>query len=342
VIETHLWLARLLNRILTEEERRTRLEAHTNVHIQSYVKKMRGVDCDLEELDRRGHRHRSELDSLKRKQSMQEDFNRRVEERMQEMEMMMEAQGERVIALEEEVAILRTKKACKCGEASGSVVGSGSAEDPIELEGEGLEYAEEESTSAGSYHTPPRVEDEPLRIIGSPVSQSLPVDVVETCGCPIPSVIRIEDDVEMVAIPQENEEPLPVRVEELPRYNVGSQRASRGRPLAHFRSSTRNRNRHAKQLGTHPYSHPGYFMGQDLRFSSARELRAAVQRVGRGEDQGSVGHASGSSVGSAGVLDDAVGGSSVGTPAVSPTSTCYRPCSPDCGRQCLGGPSHSG
>ena len=94
----------------------------------------------------------------------------------------------------------------------------------------------------------------------SPASQSLSTEVRETCGCPVPSVIRIEDDVEMVAIPQENEEPVPVCVAEPPRYNVGAQRASRGRPLAHFRSSTRHRNCHAKQTGFTPYRHLGYFM----------------------------------------------------------------------------------
>ena len=110
----------------------------------------------------------------------------------------------------------------------------------------------------------PRAE-EALLVFGSPVSQSLPAEVSETCGCPVPSVIRIEDDIEMAAIPQENAEPLPARVEPS-RYNVGNQRASRGHPQAHYRSSTRHRNRHAKQLGSSPYAHPGSFFGQDLRF----------------------------------------------------------------------------
>ena len=276
LIFSNIHIGRLLNRILTEEERRTRLEAHTNVHIQSYVKKMRGVDTDLTELDARGDRHRSELGAIGRKLSRQEEFNRRVEQRMEEMESMMEAQGERIIALEEEVAVLRTRKACKCWERNVAASGSGSQEDPIELEEEGLEYAEEEgSDSNQSYHTPLRAE-EALLVFGSPVSQTLPAEVRETCGCPIPSVIRIEDDVEMVAVPQENEEPLPVRVEEPPRYNVGSQRASRGHPQAHFRSSTRHLNRHAKQLGSRPYPHPGFFMGQDRRFPCVEELRSAV------------------------------------------------------------------
>ena len=75
---SNIHICRLLNRILTEEERRTRLEAHTNVHIQSYVKKMRGVDADLTELDARGDCHRSELGAIGRKLLQQEEFNRRV------------------------------------------------------------------------------------------------------------------------------------------------------------------------------------------------------------------------------------------------------------------------
>ena len=117
--------------------------------------------------------------------------------------------------------------------------------------------------------------EEQLLIFGSPVSQTLPMDVSETCGCPVPSVIRIEDDVEMIVVPQENVEPLPVHVEPL-RHNMGTQRASRGRLQAHFCSSTRHRNRHAKQLGTCPYLHLGHFMGQDIQFSCVRELHTAV------------------------------------------------------------------
>ena len=125
------------------------------------------------------------------------------------------------------------------------VVGSGSQEDPIELEDEGLEYTEEEGSGLNqSYHTPPRAE-EALLVFGSPASQTLLANISEICGCPVPLVIRIEDNIEMVAVMQENTEPLPVCVEPL-RYNVGSQRASRGHPQAHFHSSTCHRNRHAK------------------------------------------------------------------------------------------------
>ena len=65
---------------------------------------------------------------------------------MEEMEAMMEAQEERIIMLEEEVAVLKMKKACKCGEAKVMASGSGSQEDPINLEGEELEYADEEGS----------------------------------------------------------------------------------------------------------------------------------------------------------------------------------------------------
>ena len=77
------------------------------------------------------------------KLSKQEAFNQQVEQRMEEMEAMMEAQGERIIALEEEVAVLRTRKACKCREANIVASSSGCQEDPIKLEDEGLECAEE-------------------------------------------------------------------------------------------------------------------------------------------------------------------------------------------------------
>ena len=133
----------------------------------------------------------------------------------------IEGQADHIAELEDEVAILRSKE-CKCRGVAGSALGSGSAEDPINLE-----YTNEEDSSlGGSYHTPPRVEEEPLRIIRSPISQHLSMDVQATCGCPVPNVFRIKDNVELVAVPQENERPIPVCVEEPPRYNVGVQHAS--------------------------------------------------------------------------------------------------------------------
>ena len=82
------------------------------------------------------------------------------------------------------------------------------------------------------------------------------------CACPVPEVIRIKDDMEMVAVSQENEVLIPVRVKESPRYNVGVQHASQGRPQAHYSSC--HTNHHDKQLGSHPYHSPPCFMDQDL------------------------------------------------------------------------------
>ena len=47
-----------------------------------------------------------------------------------------------------------------------------------------------------------------------------------TCGYPVLDAIRIEDDVELVAVPQENKRLIPVRVEELLRYNTSVQHTS--------------------------------------------------------------------------------------------------------------------
>ena len=77
---------------------------------------------------------------------------------MLDLEGTIEGQADRIAELEEEVTILRLRKECKCGGVAGLMSGSGSAEDPIDLE-----YAsEEDSSSGGSYHTPPRAEEEPL------------------------------------------------------------------------------------------------------------------------------------------------------------------------------------
>ena len=85
-----------------------------------------------------------------------------------------------------------------------------------------LEYAEDEGSNSGSsYHSPIMTQEELLLVIGSLVSQSLDVPKM-LCACLVPAVINIEDDVEMTAMPSENEEAIPV----LPRYLVGSQCAS--------------------------------------------------------------------------------------------------------------------
>ena len=92
-------------------------------------------------------------------------------------------------------------------------------------------------------------------------------DVQMTCGCPVPDVIRIEDDVELVAVPQENKRPIPVHVEEPLRYNMGVQCASCGCPQAHY--SSRCVNHHAKQTGYSPYPCPAsYYLDEALSFPS--------------------------------------------------------------------------
>ena len=141
---------------------------------------------------------------------------------MLDLEGTIEGQVDCIAELEDKVAILRSRKECKCGGMTGSALGSGSAEDPIDLE-----YTNEEGSSLGrSYHAPPRVKEELLRVIGFPISQHLPEDVQTTYGCLAPNVFKIEDDVELVTVPQENKRSIPIRVEEPLRYNMGVQCAS--------------------------------------------------------------------------------------------------------------------
>ena len=150
-----------------------------------------------------------------------------------------------------------------------------------EEESSELEYADggEEVGSDLSYHSPIVAQETPLLVFSEVLpgdSQTLPADVQETCGCPVPSLVRIEDDIKMVAAPQENNTPIPVRVDELPMFVVGGQHASCRKPKAHFRSSTRCTNRHPMQLGSRAYPQLEYFMDQDPRFPCTRELRAAI------------------------------------------------------------------
>ena len=110
-----------------------------------------------------------------------------------------------------------------------------------------LEYAEEEGSSSGAcYHVLLVAPEEPLLVFGSPVSQTLPSEVWETCGCPVPTVVMIKDNMEMTVVPRENKEAIPVQVERLPAYAVGLQQSSRGQPVAHYCSSTHHVNHHTK------------------------------------------------------------------------------------------------
>ena len=74
-----------------------------------------------------------------------------------------------------------------------------------------------------SYHVPLVAPEETLLVFRSPISQTLPSEVQETCGCPVPAIITIKDDVEMSMVPRENKEAIPVQVERLPAYKVGLQ-----------------------------------------------------------------------------------------------------------------------
>ena len=124
------------------------------------------------------------------------------------MEAKTEAQEERIVALEEEVATLRWKKACSCGEeGKETVIATGSGEDDASE----LEYVEEEEVSSGSsYHSPIVASEAPLLVFGSPAEGPAPILLPSSCACPVPAVIHIEDDVEMTAVPRENNTPIPV------------------------------------------------------------------------------------------------------------------------------------
>ena len=82
-----------------------------------------------------------------------------------DLEGTIEGQADHITELEEEVAILRSKKTCTCGERVVTMPGSGSQEDPLTLE-----YAEDEGSNSGSsYHSPIMAQEELLLIIGSPM-----------------------------------------------------------------------------------------------------------------------------------------------------------------------------
>ena len=252
------------------------------------------------------------------------------EERFKALEDLIEDQAMKIIELEEEVAVLKSRKACTCGERVMKMSGSGSQEDPVTLE-----YPKDKGSNSGlSYHLPIMAQEELLHVIGSPVSQSPDVPEV-SCACLVPTIIGLKDNVEMTAVPSENKEVIPVP----PRYLVGSQHASRGCPAAYYCSSTCCTNHHAKQLGSHPYCSPPHFMGQDIQFPCTREFCTCVLASGGGADSGGSGDIEQSAWDqeSFGVVANT--GSPHRSPMFSTTSLCNRPCSPDCGGNCLGGPS---
>ena len=267
----------------------------------------------------------------------QESFNCAILERMQEMEVTIEGQAERIVSLEEEMATQRWKKAYTCGEEEKeTVIVTGSGKE----ESSELEYADEGEgvSSDSSYQSPIVAQEAPLLVFGEVLpgdSQTLLADVQETCGYLVPAIVRIEDNVKMVAAPRENNTPILVWVDEFPMFAVGGQHASHHKPKAYSHSSTHCANHHAMQLGSRPYPQLEYFMDQDPQFPCTRDLCTTVLQAEQGVDQGRVGDAGEPTVNLSDVPRDADGRSLVRSLTYSPTSTCYCPCSPSCGGDCL-------
>ena len=226
-----------------------------NIHIQWVIRKMALVDSNIEKLVKKNDNHKVEIQYLGKEQEVQEAQSSHLEERLTAMEDLMEDQVMKIVGMEEEITILRSRKACTCGERAVTTSVSGSLEDPMTLE-----WAEDEGSSPGlSYNSPIVAQEEPLLVFGSPVAQSSPEVPKASCACLVPAIIRIKDDVEVTTTPSENKEAIPV----LLRYLVGIQHASQGCPVAHHCPSTHCTNCHAKQLG-YQYSLPPNFVGQDL------------------------------------------------------------------------------
>ena len=213
-----------MNRILRDEEWADRTEVSLNVHLQYYAKNVRNIQNDFKRVVEKIDHCEDDIGVLQQGQTDQEMFNCAILERMREMETRIKEQTERIVSLEEEVTTLCWKKACMCGEGKGKGIAIASSSREQEEHSE-LEYVEEEegSSSGVSYHVPHVAPEETLLVFGSPISQTLPSEVQETCGCPIPTIITIEDNVEMAMAPRENKEAIPVQVERPPTYAVGLQ-----------------------------------------------------------------------------------------------------------------------
>ena len=100
---------------MKEEERRDRLEANTNVHIQDVIKKMAQVDTNMEKLIKKNENHKVEIQHLGKEQEVQEVQSSGLEERLKALEDLMEDQVMKIIGLEEKIAVLRSRKACRVG-----------------------------------------------------------------------------------------------------------------------------------------------------------------------------------------------------------------------------------
>ena len=164
-------------RLMKEEEKQDCLEANINVHIQHVVKKMAQVDSNIERLVRKNKNCKVEIQCLGKEQEAQEAQSSHLEERLKALEDLMEDQVMKIVGLEEEVTVLRSRRACTCGERV-TTSGSGSQEDLMTLE-----YAEDEGLNSGSsYHLPIMAQEELLLVIGSPLAQ-FPNVPEASCAC---------------------------------------------------------------------------------------------------------------------------------------------------------------
>ena len=108
-------LHRLLMRLMKEEEQQDCLEANTNINIRHVIKKMAQVDTNVERLVKKKENCKAEIQCLEKEQEAQEVQSSHLEERLKVLEDLMEDQVMKIIGLEEEVAVLRLRKACTCG-----------------------------------------------------------------------------------------------------------------------------------------------------------------------------------------------------------------------------------
>ena len=130
---------------MCDEERADRLEATLNVHLQNYAKNVGAIQGDFKRVVEKIYPCEDGISALQQGQKDQEKFNHAILERMREMEEKANAQEEHIVSLEEELATLRWKKACTCGEeGKRTVVAAGSGE-PSELE-----YADEDKEAESS------------------------------------------------------------------------------------------------------------------------------------------------------------------------------------------------
>ena len=111
---------------MKEEEKQDCLEVNTNVHIQHIVRKMGQVNSNVERFVRENENRKVEIQCLGKEQEVQEAQPSCPEERLKAPEDSTEDQAMKIIRLEEEVAILRLRKACTCGERVVTMSGSGS------------------------------------------------------------------------------------------------------------------------------------------------------------------------------------------------------------------------